>query len=194
MSSSSRSRRSISKHRGRGDVLQVDAAVAGGDAADDLDDQIGVLGVQHHRPGVDAAELLEQRGLSLHHRHRRGRADVAQPEDGGPVGDDRDGVPLDRQPAGVGRVLRDRHADPGNTRGVGAGQVVPVFERHLGHHLDLAAEMQQERPITDLAHTHAGQVLDGLGDLVGVRRIDRIAGHVDHDVVGPGFDDVQRGE
>ena len=66
-----------------GDVLQVDPAVQRRDAADDLDDLVGVLGVQADRPGVDPGELLEQRGLALHHRQRGGRADVAQPEHGG---------------------------------------------------------------------------------------------------------------
>ena len=86
--------------RGR-DVLQVDPAVLRRQAPDDLDDQVDVLGVQAHRPGVDPGELLEQRGLALHHRQGGGRADVAQPEHRRPVGDDGDGVALDGQPAGV---------------------------------------------------------------------------------------------
>src|SRR6185437_8161155 len=61
---------------------------------------------------------------------------------GGAVGDDRDGVAFDRQPAGIGRVLRDRQTHPGHPRGVGAGQVVPVKQRHLRGHLDLSAQVQ----------------------------------------------------
>jgi len=34
-------------------------------ATDNLHDEIGVLGVEYHRRGVGAAELLEQRGLSF---------------------------------------------------------------------------------------------------------------------------------
>ena len=135
---------------------------------DDLDDRVGVLGVEADRPGVDPGELLEQRGLALHHRQRRGRPDVAQAEDRRAVGDDRDGVALDGQPAGVVGVLRDRHADPGDAGRVGAGQVVAVLERHLGHHLELAAEVQQEGAVADLADGDAGQLGDRGGDLVGV--------------------------
>jgi hypothetical protein len=40
---------------------------------------------------------LEQQRLALHHRHGGGRADVAEAEHGGAVGDDGDGVLLDRE-------------------------------------------------------------------------------------------------
>src|SRR5262249_2396023 len=52
---------------GGGDVFQVDAREARGDGLDDLDDGVGVLGVQADRPGVDAGEALEEGGLALHH-------------------------------------------------------------------------------------------------------------------------------
>ena len=55
----------------RRDVLEVDAAEAGRDALDGLDDLVGVLGVQADREGVDAGELLEEHRLALHDRHRR---------------------------------------------------------------------------------------------------------------------------
>ena len=91
----------------RRDVLEVDAAEAGRDRLHDRDDLVGVLRVEAERPGVDAAELLEQQRLALHHRHRRLRADVAEAEHGGAVGDDRDGVLLDRQvPGRVAVVVR----------------------------------------------------------------------------------------
>ena len=89
MSSRSLSRSSISKQRGRRDVLEVDAAEARRQPDDGLDDLLDVGGVQADRYGVDAAELLEQHRLALHHRHRRGRADVAETEHRGAVGDDR---------------------------------------------------------------------------------------------------------
>ena len=163
----------------RGDVLQVDAAVRRGDRPHDRDDLVGVLGVQHHRPGVHAAEPLEQRGLALHHRHRRGRADVAQAEHGRAVGDHGDGVALDGQAAGVGRVLRDRQADPGHPRRVRPGQLVAVAQRDLRRDLDLAAEVQQERPVGDLADVDAVQLLERLDDLVGVGGVGGVAGEVD---------------
>ena len=36
-------------------------------ATDTLHGGIGVPGVEHHRPGLGAAELFEQRGLSFDH-------------------------------------------------------------------------------------------------------------------------------
>ncbi|MCO5556195.1 hypothetical protein L7F22_009739 [Adiantum nelumboides] len=150
----------------RGDVLEVDAAVAGGDHLDGADDLLGVLGVEADRPGVDVGELLEQRRLALHHRHRRGGADVAQAEHRGAVGDDGDGVALDRQAPGVGRVLRDRHRHPRDARGVGAGEIVTGTQVDLRPDLDLAAEVEQEGPVGDLADGEALELLDGGLDLL----------------------------
>ena len=81
----------------RRDVLEVDAAEPGRDRGDRGDDLVGVGRREADRPGVDAAELLEQHRLALHHRHRRLGADVAEPEHRGAVADDGDGVLLDRQ-------------------------------------------------------------------------------------------------
>ena len=77
---------------GRRDVLEVDPAEARREPRDGLDDLLDVGGGQADRDGVDAAELLEQHRLALHHRHRRGGPDVAEAEHRGAVGDDRDGV------------------------------------------------------------------------------------------------------
>jgi hypothetical protein len=96
----------------RGDVLEVDASEGRGHRCDEGDDLIDVLGVDAQREGVDAAELLEQHRLALHHRHRRGRADVAEAEHGGAVGDDGHRVALDGQRPGLDRVPMDRHRDP----------------------------------------------------------------------------------
>ena len=81
----------------RRDVLQVDAAEAGRDHLDGAHDLVGVLAGQADRPGVDVGEPLEQRGLALHHRQRRTRSDVAEPQHRRAVGDHRDRVALDRQ-------------------------------------------------------------------------------------------------
>ena len=68
-----------------GDVLEVDAAEGRRHQLDRLDDLVGVLGVEADREGVDAGELFEEHALALHHRHRRLRADVAEPEHGAAV-------------------------------------------------------------------------------------------------------------
>ena len=92
----------------RGDVLEVDPAEAGRDQLHRAHDLVGVLGVEADREGVDAGELLEQARLALHHRHRRRRADVAEAEHRGAVGDDRHRVALDRVLEGLVGVVADR--------------------------------------------------------------------------------------
>ncbi len=76
----------------RADVLEVDAAVRRGDARHGVDDLVDVGRVEADRHAVDAAELLEQQRLALHHGERGERPDVAETEHGGAVGDDEDGV------------------------------------------------------------------------------------------------------
>ena len=161
--------------RGR-DVLQVDAAEAGRDRLDGGDDLVRVLRVEADRPGVDAAELLEEQGLALHHRHRRLRPDVAEPEDGGAVGHDRDGVLLDRQVPGRVAVLLDREADAGDARGVGHREVVARLHRDLRLHLDLPAQVHEERAVRDALDLDAVDLADALDDpleVVGVRGVHR---------------------
>ena len=177
---------------GGGDVLEVDPAVAGGQQLDRAHDLVGVLGGQADRPGVDPGELLEQQGLALHHRHGRLGADVAQAEHGRAVGDHGHGVALDGQLAGVGRVGGDRPADPGHPGGVGHRQVVAGPQRHLGGDLELAAQVEQERPVADGVDVGALDRADRLGDGVGVAGVDGVAGQVDHQQVRVGLDDVDR--
>ncbi len=108
----------------RRDVLEVDPAERRRDQLDRAHDLIGVRRVEADREGVDVGELLEQAALALHHRHRRERPDVAEPEHGGAVGDDRDRVALDRVLEGAcprrrrspGRRARRRACRPSRGR------------------------------------------------------------------------------
>ena len=159
----------------RRDVLEVDAAEPGRDRRHGGDDLVGVGRREADRPGIDAAELLEQHRLALHHRHRRLGADVAEPEHRGAVADDGDGVLLDRQVPDLRHVLGDRHADARHAGRVGHREVVARLQRRLRGHLDLAAEVQQERPVGDVLDLDAGHRLDGgddLLDVVGARGVD----------------------
>jgi hypothetical protein len=169
------------------DVLQVDAAETGGYQLDRSDYFFCVLTVQADRPGVDVGELLEQSGLALHDRQGGVRADVAQAEHGRAVGDHGHRVPLDGQAAGVFPVPGDRQRDPAHARGVGHGQVVPVPQRHLGAHLDLPAQVQQEGAVADLVHGHAVDAAQRGHQGLGVLGAARGAGDVDpQPVVAPG--------
>ena len=178
----------------RRDVLEVDAPEAGCDQLDGADDLVGVLGVQADRPGVDVGEPLEQRRLALHHRQRRARADVAQAEHRRPVGDHRDGVALDRQPAHVLGVLGQREADPADAGGVGHREVVAVAQRHLGGHLDLAADVQQEDPVAGLVDRHARHRAGRLLETLGVLGVGRGAGDVDDQALVGGLGHVDAGD
>ena len=100
----------------RADVLEVDAAERRRDAHDGLDDVVDVVRVQADRHRVDAAELLEQHRLALHHRQRRGRADVTETEHGGAVGDDGDDVRLPGQVVHQRPGARRSRSRPGRRR------------------------------------------------------------------------------
>ena len=102
----------------RRDVLEVDAAERRRRRLHERDDLVDVLGVEAERERVDAGELLEQQRLALHHRHRRLRADVAEAEHGRAVGDDGDGVALDRQRPAPSRGPRGSPCDTRPTPGV----------------------------------------------------------------------------
>ena len=98
----------------RGDVLEVDAAEGRGDAHDGLDDLLGARSTfEADREGVDAGELLEQQRLALHDRHGGLGADVAEAEHRGAVGDDGDGVLLDRELVGLRSGPRRWRCRPG---------------------------------------------------------------------------------
>ncbi len=178
----------------RRDVLEVDAAEPGRDHLDGLHDLVGVLGRQADRPGVDVGEPLEQRRLALHHRQRRARADVAQAEHGRAVGDDGDGVALDREAAYVVGVGRQRQADATHARRVGHRQVVAGPQRDLRPDLDLAADVEQEGAVADLVDLDARHHADRGDELLGVVGVGGRAGHVDDEAVVARVGDVDAGD
>ena len=94
-------------------------------------DLVDVLGRQADGPRVDAAELLEQHRLALHHGQRAFGADVAEPEHRGPVADDGDGVLLDRQRPDLRGIRSDRRRDARDARRVGHREVVARLERRF---------------------------------------------------------------
>ncbi len=129
------------------DVFQVDPAEAGLDQHDRLDDLVRVLGVEHDRPGVDAAQVLVEQRLALHHRQPGLGPDVAQAEDARAVRDHGDGVPLVGVLVDQVHVLGDRPARGGDARRVPDGEVIEIADGALERDLDLAAveRMQHHR-------------------------------------------------
>ncbi len=74
---------------GRLDVFQIDAAEAGTEIAHAVDEGVDVGGIDFEVDGVDIGEALEQHRLAFHHRLGGGRAQIAQAQNRGAVGDDR---------------------------------------------------------------------------------------------------------
>src|SRR6185437_6954198 len=162
----------------RRDVLEVDAAEPGRDQLDRVHDLLGVGGVEADRERVDAGELLEQAALALHHRHRGLRADVAEPQHGGAVGDDSHGVPLDRVLKRLVLVVGDRQAHARHARRVDHREVGAGLERVLVGLLDLAPHVQQERAVGRVDHVRARHPRDRRQDPIPVV----LAGGVHDDV------------
>ncbi len=87
------------------DVLEIDATERRLERGDDLDELVRIALVDLDVEDIDAGELLEQHGLAFHDRLRRQRADRAEPEHGGAVGDHADQIAA----RGVAeRLRRDR--------------------------------------------------------------------------------------
>jgi hypothetical protein len=167
---------------GCGDVLQVDPAEHRLEAFDGLDQVVGAVHPETDRHGVDPTELLEEHRLAFHHRQRGVRADVAEAEHRGAVGDDRDGVGLHGVAVDQRRLSCDGPADPGHPGGVGHRQVVPVGQDRLRLDRDLAAAVQGEGAILDLDDLDALHPPSRGLDLGGVD----LGGAVDDQVPGDG--------
>ena len=120
------------------DVLEVDAAPAGAEQLHAIDDLVGVLGRHFEIDGIDVGEALEQHRLAFHHGLCRQRAAVAEPQDGGAIGDDGDEVAFDRVVVGLVRIVGDgEHRDRDAGR-IGQRQIALRRHRLGGDHLELA--------------------------------------------------------
>ena len=119
---------------------------------------------------------------------------LPRPEHRRAVGHDGHGVALHGQPPDVVGLRGDGHAHAGDAGRVGHRQVVARAQRDLRAHLDLAAEVEQEGPVADLADRDALDLAQRLGEAAGVLLVARGAGDVDDDPVGVRLGDVERGD
>jgi len=97
------------------DIFKVDAAEGGFQAGNDLDQLVRVGFIDFDIEDIQAGELLEQHGLAFHHRLGGQRADIAQAQHRGAVGDDAHQIAAGRVAEHVGRIRHDfltgrRHA------------------------------------------------------------------------------------
>ena len=111
------------------DVLQVDAAEAGAEVADGVDELVDVFGVNAEVYAVDVGEAFEEGDLAFHDGLGAESAEVAEAEDGGAVGDDGDHVALGGVIVDEGGVAGDVQAGLGDAGGVGEGEVAGGGER-----------------------------------------------------------------
>ena len=112
----------------RGNILQVDCAERGCDAADGVKHFVHIGGVQDDRDTVETNEALEQLGLTFHHGQCRLWADVAQAQHSSPVRNDGHVAPCPRVVVCEGRVLMNGLAHARHTGSVGDGQVADGFQ------------------------------------------------------------------
>src|SRR5262249_31669109 len=115
----------------RGDVLQVDAAEDRRDQANGANDVFDVLTGQADGEGVHAGELLEQNGLPFHDRNRGRGAEIADPEDGRAVGNDGNGVVLEREVEDSLRIAMDLVTNGRDAGCVGETQIPSTLQLHL---------------------------------------------------------------
>ena len=146
---------------GGGDVFEVDPAEARTEQFDRFDEPLRVRGVDLDVDRIDVGEALEQHRLAFHHRLRRQRAEIAEPENGGAVGDDRDEIALGGQVIGLGRILGDFLDRDGDAGRISEAEVALGRHRLRGDDLDLArpaARMEFQRFVAgefDVALAHS---------------------------------------
>ena len=108
------------------DVFEVDAAEGGLQRRDGVDQLVkvafGQLDVEH----IDARKFLEQHRLAFHHRLGCQRADVAQSQHGGAVGDDGNEIASGRVLVDIGWVGHDFLARGGDAGRISQRQVALV--------------------------------------------------------------------
>jgi hypothetical protein len=117
------------------DVFQIDAAECRLQRDDDIDELVDIVLGDFDVEHVYAGKFLEQNRLALHHRLGGERADGAEAQHRGAVGEDGDEVLADREIGGLGRIGGDRLAGEGDARRIGERQIALIAQR-LGR-LDL---------------------------------------------------------
>ena len=139
---------------------------------------------------VDARERLEDEAFPLHHGERGGGADVPQPQHGGAVGHDGDGVLLDGEVVDLVGVVVDGHAHAGHPGRVRHREIVARLHGDATVHLDLPAQVHEERAVRHVDDVDALDPPDALHDALAVR----LVGGLECDVAGHRlaacFDDV----
>src|SRR6266849_6815899 len=124
------------------DILKIDAAECRLQRRHGLDHALDGVGGDFDVEYVDAGELLEQNRLALHHRLRCQRADIAEAEHGGAVGDNSNKIGADRQRCRLRRIGGNRRAGGRHAGRISEREVALVGERLDRLNLKLARPWQ----------------------------------------------------
>ena len=109
------------------DILQVDASESGGNRLDRSHHFLFGRSVQTDGERIHTAELFEEDALSLHDRQARLRADIAQAQYGGAVGNHRHRAAFEGVGVNGVRVGLDLAAGLGHAGGIGSRKRVFVL-------------------------------------------------------------------
>ena len=160
---------------GRGDVLQVDAAVHGCERGNAVDHALRVGGAgilaafaamgERHGPAIHVAERFEEHSLSFHHGHACQRAQVTQAEDGRAVGDHGDEIRAGGDLEGTRGVRGEFLHGHGHAGRVGQAEIARGLDWTGQREPHLAAEMELEHFFAGdggLGHGHFRSSLRGV--------------------------------
>ena len=120
------------------DVFEIDAAPTLAEHLYAIDELVGILGRDFEIDGIDVGEALEQHRLAFHHRLGGERAAIAQPQNGGAVGDDGDEIAFGGVFVGEAFIFgdrQDRNCDAGR---IGERKVALCRHRLGGDDFQLA--------------------------------------------------------
>ncbi len=162
----------------RGDILENDATEDRRDPDDGFDDFVDVLGIETNWKRIDVGKLTEQHRFAFHYRKRAERSDIAKPEHGGSVRNDRDAVALNRQLKRLARIGRDRHRNARDAGRVDGRQILPRLHRNLRLDANLAAEMREKRRVRRAYDVRTFDALEGFANI----GCDRVRGNDDRDI------------
>ena len=130
------------------DVFEIDAAEGRSEVAHGVDEFFRVFGPDFEIDGIDIRETLEQDALALHDRLGRQGPEIAQAENGGAIGDDRDQIALDGVVIGFGGIVGDRMDRHGDAGRIGQRKIALGRHRFGGHDLEFSgpsARMELQR-------------------------------------------------
>jgi hypothetical protein len=120
------------------DVFEIDGAPTLSEEFHAIDELVRILGRDFEIDGIDVGKALEQHRLAFHHRLGRERAAIAQPKNGGAVGDHGDEIALGGVVVGFGLVLGDGQDRNGDAGRIGQRQVALRRHRLGGDNFKLA--------------------------------------------------------